>query len=130
MERGPIISEYFQLRDDLNRANKLSNQETELTFEIEETRLFEYKLVAVSRGKNESHKIALVERTAGKTWERAGATRFRKLEEFCAACLNEVEDSKAKPKRPRKIPDEFKELMSRKVLNCLKMLLLNKGYEP
>ena len=130
MERGPIVSDYFRLRDYLNRANKLSNQVTELRFEIEELQLFEYNFFAVSQGKSELHKIALAERTANKTWERTGNTRFGNLEEFCAASLNRFENSKTQPVRPRKLTAEAQVLMAQKTSAQLKMLLLKKNYEP
>ena len=130
MERGPIISDYFRLRYYLNRANKLSNQVTELRFEIEEVQLFEYNFFAVSQGKNELHKIALAERTGNKIWERTGNTRFGNLEEFCAECLNEFEKSRIKPFRPRKLAAEVQVLMAQETLARLKMLLLKKNYEP
>jgi hypothetical protein len=130
MERGPIVSEYFKLRDYLNRANKLSNRITKIGFEIEEIRLFEYKLFAVSSGQNEIHKIAIAERTASKIWERTGNTPFAQLEEFCATCLNDEEKRQAPLNRSRKIPHELCELMAKWISTRLKMLQLNKNYEP
>lgn len=130
MERGPIVSEYFKLRDYLNRANKLSNRATKIEFEIGEGQLFEYKLFAVSRGQNEVHKIAVAERTASKIWERTGNTPFAQLEEFCAAGLNDFEVRRPYVGRSRKIPDELLETMAKGIATGLKMLLLNKSYEP
>jgi hypothetical protein len=130
MERGPIVSEYFRLRDYLNRANKLSNRITKIEFEIEEIRLFEYKFFAVSSGQNEIHKIAVAERTESKIWERTGNTPFAKLEEFCAASLNELEERRGPTNRSRKIPHELRELMTKWISKRLRMLLLNKSYEP
>jgi hypothetical protein len=130
MERGLIVSEYFRLRDYLNRANKFSNQITEIGFEIEEVQLLQYKFFAVSYGPNESHKIALAERAADKIWERTGNTRFSKLEEFCAENLNQIERVKGPQIKSRKISEPLKILMAREISAHLKMLLLNKGYEP
>lgn len=130
MERGPIVSEYFKLRDYLNRANKLSNRITKIEFEIEEVRLFEYKLFAVSSGQNEVHKIAVAERTASRIWERTGHTPFAQLEEFCAACLNDFEKDRSSAMRSRKILDAAQDVMAKQVSMRLKMLLLNGSYEP
>ena len=130
MERGPIVSEYFRLRDYLNRANKLSNRITEIGFEVEEVRLLEYKLFAISSGQNEIHKIAIAERTVSKIWERTGNTPFSKLEEFCANCLNELERRRTSLARSRKIPGELRDVMAKQISARLKMLLLNKSYEP
>lgn len=77
MERGPIVSEYYQLRDYLNRANKLSNQKTTMTFKIEEFSLLEYRLYVISTGTYEIHKLALSERNRSKNWECTGFTRFQ-----------------------------------------------------
>ncbi len=130
MERGPIVSEYFKLRDYLNRANKLSNQTTKIDFKISELQLLQYKFFAVSVGADESHRIALAERTAAKTWERTGHTAFSKLEEFCAQSLNDFEKEFALSVRPRKLSDDTSQRMARGISIRLQMLLINKSYEP
>ena len=130
MERGPIVSEYHQLRQYLNRANKLSNQKTELKFEIEQTSVIEYRLYAVLVGQFETHRLALAERTRSKTWERTGYTRFVNLEEFCALTLNRIENKRNPNTKssivPKELLIEWKQYLSKKLSN----LLLNRGYEP
>lgn len=79
MKREPIISEYIQLRDYLNRANKLSNEKTELKFEIEQFKLFEYRFYAISESQHETHRIALTECSRAKNWERTGLTNYKNL---------------------------------------------------
>ncbi len=129
MERGPIINEYHQLRDYLNRANKLSNQKTELKFEIEQFAIFEYRLYAISQGPYETHKLALAERNRSKTWERTGFTKFRNLEEFCADMLN-VEELKEVPFKTTQISKNILGHLEQKISSSLTDLLLNKLYEP
>jgi hypothetical protein len=134
MERVSVVKEYFGLRDYLNRANKLSNQKTELKFEIEQNKLFEFRLYAVSYvisiRVQESHKIAIAERTANRTWERTGHTRFRNLEEFCAQFLNQQEEHLDAFHKLREPSDKILKEWSEQITETMKMLLLNKNYEP
>jgi hypothetical protein len=88
MKRDSIVDEYFQLKNHINRANKLSNQSTELQFEIEEIRSHEYGLFVKSFGNSEKQKLMIAILSSAKIWERAGYTSFQYLEEFCADCLN------------------------------------------
>lgn len=130
MERGPIVSEYHKLRDYLNRANKLSNQKTELKFEIEQFAMFEYRLYAISHGPHETHKLALAERNRNKIWERTGFTSFRNLEEFCTNTLNDVETQQGSPFKTTQISKELMNRLQEKISSSLSHLLLNKFYEP
>jgi hypothetical protein len=134
MERKVIVEEYFQLRDFMNRANRLANQVMEIKFEIEIFDISKYTFYVISRGKNETHRLAIAYRGPGRTWERAGATRFSRFEEFCARCLNEFEDNlddeQAPSKRPRILLDHFKKRLADQMSSRLNMLLLKHGYEP
>jgi hypothetical protein len=129
MEREIIVTEYQKLRDYLNRANKLSNQKSELTFKIEQTNLLSYHLFAVIESNHESHKLALAERTRIRVWERTGYSPFKNLEEFCAATLNLFQANFVLSKSlylTKEIIFEFETEINLK----LNSLLLNKLYEP
>ena len=82
MERARVIQDYYQLRNFLNRSNKLANQKSELKFEIVQINPSEYLLYASVVGPDESPRIAIADRGALKTWERTGFTQFRFLETY------------------------------------------------
>jgi hypothetical protein len=128
MEREIIVTEYQLLREYLNRANKLSNQKSELTFKIEQIDIFKYSLFAIIESNHESHKLALAERTQMRVWERTGYTTFKNLEEFCAGVLNEVET----PRLPRLkyLSTQIIEKLQKEINLKLSNLLLNNAYEP
>ena len=130
MERGIIVKEYFELQGYLNRANKLSNQKTEIKFILEQGELFEYRAYAVSFGAHEVHKLAVAERTRAKMWERTGNTRFLNLEEFCAHFLNDMEKDMKFPFSPSFLQDSLLILWSDKLTEKFSMLLLNQNYKP
>lgn len=130
MERGQIVKEYFELREYLNRANKISNLTSKLEFKIEQIELFEYQLCAIIQSKFETHRLALSIRDKRKIWERTGFTRFQILEEYCAKILNKFQENNVQIDRSIKISDLVTERMERAVQDKLKMLLLNKNYEP
>lgn len=130
MERGMIVTEFHQLRTYLNRANKLSNQKTELKFRIESLVLFEYQLSVICVGATESHRLALCHRGRSRTWERTGNTIFGGLEEFCAKVLNSAEALDAIPFRTVQLSSRQLEKLEGEVSHQLKSLLLNKNYEP
>ena len=52
------------------------------------------------------------------------------LEEYCAHLLNLGEAELALPQMPRRLTDTQKEKMAFMVNSKIKMLLLNKSYEP
>lgn len=130
MEREPIITQYHQLREYLNRANKVSNQKTQLVFRIEQTELFEYQLSAILQNQFETHRLVLATRDRRRNWERAGFSKFQQLEEYCAYVLNNFEQENNEIYRPLKISDLVAFEMAQKLQDKLKMLLLNKYYEP
>lgn len=130
MQREPIVSQYHQLRDHLNRANKLANQKMELEFKIEQYVPDQYRLFAISKNEHESHRIALAERGRNKTWERTGFTRYRQLEEFCAFVLNDREKYFGKKSKIKQIESEEISTLQQVISEKIKMLLLNAGYEP
>lgn len=130
MERAPIITQYHQLREYLNRANKVSNQKTQLEFRIEQTELFEYQLCAILQNQFETHRLVIASRDRSRNWERAGFSKFQQLEEYCAVVLNNFEKIELDQFKPMKLSDQIIVKMSRRVQENLKMLLLNKSYEP
>lgn len=129
MERGPIVGEYHELRDYLNRANKLSNQKSEINFKIEQSGLFEYCLYAVLQCEHETHRLVLAERSRNKTWERAGYSRFRNLEEFCAKVFNEYREQGLSHASIH-LSVHTTNKMTLELEHKLKNLLLNRSYEP
>jgi hypothetical protein len=128
--RAKIVSEYFQLRDHLNRANRNANQTTKFTFEIAQVSASKYELFVVSRGKNEVHRIAIAGRSVNSAWERSGRTKFGKFEEFCAHCMNEIDVGADVPMFSSKLSDMLKTRLERAVSSKIEMLLLNESYEP
>jgi hypothetical protein len=89
----------------LNRSNKLPNQQTEISFEIENSETDEARIYCYLKGGSELHKIILVERNRDKIWERGGYTKFKNFENFLAVTANRVE-SEIEPFKHRPSPQE------------------------
>lgn len=130
MERENIIKEYIQLRNLLNRSNKLSNERSELSFEIIEYKPFEYRLFAILESDQEAHKLALAERNRQKIWERTGFTKFKNLEDFCALSLNNYEYLENKSDMPMGITSDKLKAYGQNISNIFADLFLNQSYEP
>jgi hypothetical protein len=91
MERNQIISEFLNLRKVLNQGNKLANEKTTLSFQIEPQPKSEYRLLLSAVGSEDKRKIEICRRNRRGHWERSGLTAFKKFEEFCAYYLNQKE---------------------------------------
>jgi hypothetical protein len=130
MERTQVVSEYFKLRDYLNRGFKLSNLSNKVFFSVEEINLFHYGLYAVSEGKGETHRMLIAERSRTRHWERSGFTDLVHLEEFCADELNTLEMKIGIPIRSINLTPERLNSLSKVISRKLQMLLLNQSYEP
>ena len=124
MERARIIREYYQLRNFLNRGNKIANQASEVRFEIVQINPSEYRLYATAVGPHESPRIAIAVRGDHKTWGRTGFTQFRFLETYCAEFLHKLEERGGFEKRLRFLPINFMEDSAVELENILEQLLL------
>jgi hypothetical protein len=91
MERNQIISDFLNLRKVLNQGNKLANEKTTLSFQIEPQPKSEYRLLLSAVGSEDKRKIEICRRSRKGHWERSGLTAFKKFEEFCAYYLNQRE---------------------------------------
>jgi hypothetical protein len=130
-ERAKIVGEYFLLRDYMNRANRLSNQATEIKFEIERIGHFGCRLLVVSYSKNEvHHRLSIAERSSDKDWERTGNTGFINLEEYCAQTLSFLERRETQPGKTGPLLDDIMRNLEQELSIRLKNLFLNNSYEP
>lgn len=91
MERVKIVKEYFDLRNLLNKSNKLPDEKTKFRFEIMRIELSEYRFYAIVEGRFEEYKVVLCFRDRSRLWAGAGFTPFQNLEDYCASELNKKE---------------------------------------
>lgn len=74
MEREKILKELSELRVLLNKSNKLPNQNTKMSFDLESSATTEVRICCSIMGTDEVKKIILATRTASRNWERSGYT--------------------------------------------------------
>jgi hypothetical protein len=123
MERARVIQEYNQLRNFLNRGNKLANQQSELKFEISQINLSEYRLYAMVVRPDESHRIAIAARGVQRSWERTGFTKFNFMEDYCADFLNMFEEKGSRKRGERVLLEDFRQRSVVELQNNLARLL-------
>lgn len=130
MERGPIVQDYHALVGYMNRANKLANEKSDLKFIVDHSEIYEYRCAAVIASMHEAHRLVLAVRTFGGLWERAGYTRFKHIEEYCAYFLNSQEADDELGKRNRYLSTQEQADLGTQFTHRMRMLLLKKSYSP
>lgn len=80
-----IKHEYFELVKKLNHSNKYKNQETELYFFIDSSKVDHLKLFAAI---SKSQKILLCHKIKQSRWSESRYSQFQNLEEFIVELLH------------------------------------------
>ena len=91
--RSEIVSELFELRVLLNKANLVANQKSELIFDLVESKSYSKskQFICLLKGVNNSSFVVLAEQMGTTAWREPSISRFYYLEGFCASELERIQ---------------------------------------